>query len=469
MRQPHILVLMTDQQRANCMSCAGHPQLRTPNIDRIAREGTRFAQATTVSPICMSARASFASGLYPHNHGVWANQGELPATDETFFQLLQNAGYYTAQVGKTHFYDHRAGLDMRSREPYLHARGLEYVHETPGPIAACATVSHLSAEWTAKGLLGAFVDDYRARARSESGGVWPSPLPVEDFLDSYVGRKAVEFVESYDDPRPMCLLVGFGGPHDPWDAPEPYASMYRPKDAPKPIPVPDGNLRLPDSVKTKRDFAVFPPALLANVPNIRTNYYGKISLIDDCVGQILDALQRRGWLDDTLVVFLSDHGEMLGDHGRIKKSTFHESSVRIPFIVSWPGRIPASEVTDSLVEIVDLFPTLVEAGAGKASTRCLGQSLWPLIDKQRSEVKEWQVSEVVYGEARVMLRSRRWKLAIDARGVVYMLYDLQRDPDEQHNLVGDPAAKDIEVQLRHALASRLEALRYGPGRFPGLA
>jgi len=93
MRQPHILALMTDQQRADCMSCAGHTQLRTPNIDRIAREGMRFAQATTVSPICMSARASFASGLYPHNHGVWANQGELPAADETFFQLLRKAGY----------------------------------------------------------------------------------------------------------------------------------------------------------------------------------------------------------------------------------------------------------------------------------------------------------------------------------------------------------------------------------------
>ena len=187
---------------------AGHPQLRTPNIDRIAMEGIRFAQATTVSPICMSARASFASGLYPHNHGVWANQGELPAADETFFQLLQRAGYYTAQVGKTHFYDHRAGLDMRAREPYLHARGFEYVHETPGPIAACATISHMTTEWAAKGLLAAFVDDYRARTRSGNGDVWPSPLPVEDVLDSYVGRKAVEFIDGYADPRPMFLFVG---------------------------------------------------------------------------------------------------------------------------------------------------------------------------------------------------------------------------------------------------------------------
>lgn len=469
MKQPHILILMTDQQRADCMSCAGHAQLKTPNTDRLAGEGMRFAQGTTVSPICMPARASFASGLYPHNHGMWANQGELPATDETFFQLLQSAGYYTAQVGKTHFYEHKAGVHMRSREPYMHARGLEYVHETTGPKAACRTVSYMTEEWMAKGLLGKFVEDYRARARSETGGVWPSPLPVEDFLDSYVGRKAVQFVEEYDDRRPMCLFVGFGGPHEPWDAPGRYAEMYRPEDAPKPTPIPDGYAALPDAVKAKRDFAVLPAALLANMANIRANYYGKISLIDDNIGYILDAFQQRGWLDDLLVVFLSDHGEMLGDHGRIRKSTFHEASVRIPLIMRWPGRIPANEVSEALVEIVDIFPTLVEAGEGKPSPRCLGRSLWPLIQKERIELRDWQVSEIVYGEARIMLRSRRWKLAIDARGVAFMLYDLEHDPEEQHNLVADPAARAVELQLRKYLASRLKELRYGPGLSPGAA
>jgi choline-sulfatase len=462
MKQPHILILMTDQQRADCMSCAGHAQLKTPNIDRLAREGMRFAQATTASPICMPARASFASGLYPHNHGMWANQGELPAADETFFQLLQGAGYCTAQVGKTHFYEHKAGVHMRSREPYMHARGLEYVHETTGPKAACRTVSYMTEEWMAKGLLGKFVDDYRARGRSETGGVWPSPLPVEDFLDSYVGRKAVEFVDGYDDRRPMCLFVGFGGPHEPWDAPGRYAGMYKPEDAPKPTPIPDGYAALPDAVKAKPDFAVWPQALLANVPSIRANYYGKISLIDDNIGYILDAFERRGWLDDLLVVFLSDHGEMLGDHGRIRKSTFHEASVRIPLITRWPQRIPANEVSEALVEIVDIFPTLVEAGEGKPSTRCLGRSLWPLIRKERIELRDWQVSEIVYGEARTMLRSGRWKLAIDAHDVAFMLYDLEHDPQEQHNLVADPAARPEEFRLRECLASTLKELRYDP-------
>ena len=467
--RPHLLILMTDQQRADCMSCAGHPQLRTPNLDRLAREGMRFTQATTASPICMPARASFVSGLYPHNHGMWANQGELPAADETFFQILQRAGYCTAQVGKAHFYEYKSGEHLRSREPYVRARGLEYVHETTGPNSARRTFSYMTDDWKVKGLFQSFLEDFRARAQSETGGVWRSSLPVEDHLDSYVGRKAVEFVETYRDPRPMCLFVGFGGPHDPWDAPGRYAEMYNPEETPNPIPIPDGLSSLPDAVKTKPDFAVQPIALRANVANIRANYYGKVSLIDDNIGYILDAFQRRGWLDELLVVFLSDHGEMLGDHGRFRKKTFHESSVRIPLILRWPPRIPAEAVSEALVEIGDVFPTLVEAGGGETSARCLGRSLWPLIRRERLDVREWQISEIVYGEARVMLRSRRWKLAIDARGLGYMLYDLEGDPEEQRNLVADAAARGVELQLRQCLASKLKELLYRAGVSPATA
>ena len=158
---------------------------------------------------------------------------------------------------------------------------------------------------------------------------------------------------------------------------------------------------------------------------------------------------------------------MLGDHGRIRKSTFHEASVRIPLILRWPGRIPANEISEALVEIVDIFPTLVEAGEGKPLARCLGRSLWPLIHKERIKVKDWQVSEIVYGEAHIMLRSRRWKLAIDARGVAFMLYDLEHDPEEQHNLVADAAARAAQLQLRECLTSKLKTLRYGLPASPG--
>ena len=143
--KPHVLILMTDQQRADCLGCAGHPLLRTPNMDRIAAEGVRFANAVTPSPICMSARASFISGLYCHNHGIWANRGQLPADDETYFHHLQSAGYTTAHVGKSHLYDHSGSRHLRDDEGYLHARGIEYVHETTGPWATTKAASSVAA------------------------------------------------------------------------------------------------------------------------------------------------------------------------------------------------------------------------------------------------------------------------------------------------------------------------------------
>jgi len=464
MSRPHVLILMTDQQRADSLGCAGHPILKTRNIDRIALEGTRFTQATTASPLCMPARASFATSRFPHNHGMWKNAGKLSEGEETLFQVLQRAGYYTAQVGKTHFYEHAAGTDLRSREAYLHGRGLEFVHETAGPHATTHTLSYLTEEWSKKGVLETFIEDYRVRAADGSGGVWASPLSVDDFLDSYIGRKAVDFVDGYRDHRPMCLFVGFGGPHDPYDAPGPYARMYRPEDTLTPAPIPKAHSSLPQEVMAKKDFQISPPSILEAVPRIRANYYGKISLIDDNIGHILNAFQRRGWLDDLFIVFLSDHGEMLGDHGRLRKSTFHESSVRIPLIARWPGRIPQNNVSEALAEIVDVFPTVVEACGAEPSARCLGRSLWPVFGQPNGEVKDCQVSEVVaFGEARLMLRSRQWKLAIDAQNVAYMLYDLQSDPQEQRNLVMDPAAKPLLLQLRRHLASTLGQLQWSAG------
>ena len=339
-----------------------------------------------------------------------------------------------------------------------HGRGLEYVHETAGPNGSKRTLSYLTDEWAKKGLLETFIEDIRAREDSPSGGVWASPLAVDDFLDSYIGRKAAQFVEGYADERPMCLFVGFGGPHEPYDAPGPYATMYRPEETPQPMPVPKAYAELPEWVTAKSDFEVYPAEMLASVPEMRANYYGKMSLIDDNVGHILDAFARRGWLDDLFIVFLSDHGEMLGDHGRLRKSTFHESSIRIPLIARWPGRIPENNLSEAMAEIVDVFPTVVEAGGGEPSTRCLGRSLWPVFRQSQDEVRAGQVSEVEFGEARIMLRSRRWKLAIDKQDVCYMLYDLKNDPEEQHNLAADPAAELLRLKLRKRLASTLARL-----------
>jgi len=455
---------MTDQQRADSMGCAGHPQIQTPNLDRIARQGTRFAQATTVSPFCMPARISFADGLYPHNHGVWANKGSLSEDAPNLFRWLQRSDYYTALVGKAHYYEHRPGMHLKEREAYMHACGFDFVLETTGPSATARTGSWVTDEWAARGLWEELQRDYGERRAADLEIVRPSTLAVDDFLDSRIGSKAAEFVDTYADSRPSCLFVGFGGPHEPWDAPGDYATMYRAEQAPPAIPIPPRHEDSPTWVASNWAFEPLPTASLALVPQIRASYYGKISLIDHQIGRILEAYGRRGWLDDLFVVFLSDHGEMLGDHGRLRKGTFHESNVRIPLLLRWPGRIPADTVTQALVESIDVPSTVLEAAGCAPLPGSQGQSLWPVLRQPAMEARDSQLSEIA---RQVMLRTHRYKFAIDRDSQNYMLYDLERDPCEQSNLAGRHSADELAKALRNQMDARLERSGYRVGRERG--
>ena len=447
-KQPHILILMPDQQRADSMGCAGHPIIQTPNMDKLAKEGVRFTHAYTVSPICMSARASFISGLYPHNHGMWTNAGQLPADDETFFHHLKQLGYFTAHVGKSHYYPH-GGKHLRKYEEYMHARGIDYVHETTGPWATVSTDSYMTDHWQELGLLEAFREDYVKRRNNGPLSVWPSPLPAEDYLDSYIGNQAVEFVDSYQDDKPMCLFVGFGGPHEPWDAPGDYATMYRPSDTPLHIPPASfGDWMSQEAIKRMEQGRI-ENITEEDIQKIRANYYGKISLVDYWFGEILGAFDRKGWLDNTLVVFWSDHGEMAGDHQRLHKSVFYESSVRVPLIIRWPGHIEGGKISDTLVENIDVYPSLLEAVGAEQSQRCLGKSLWPVLRNPDTQHRDAVFSEIdSQGHRNIMVRTNRYKYALDETGQGYLLYDLIEDPQEQNNLIGKNDMKQVEMELR---------------------
>jgi choline-sulfatase len=459
--RPNILLVMTDQHRADCLGCAGHPQLRTPNLDRLAGEGARFAQATTASPLCMPARASFATGLYPHDHGMWRNSGALDLAHETLFQLLQSNGYFTAVVGKAHHYEHRPGTDLRDSEDFMHALGFAYVHETAGQVASLRTASHLTDEWRRLGLWDALEADYADRTKDLDQVVRPSVLPVEEVIDSYIGRKAADFVDAYADPRPLCLFVGFAGPHNPWDAPAPYASMYDPGEAPPAIPIPSKLATLPEYVEPGAPFRHGPSLSPELVAEIRANYYGKITLIDDQVGRILEAFERKGLLRELFVVFIADHGDLLGDHGRIRKGFFYESALRIPLLIRWPGRIPAGLVTDALVESIDVFPTVLDAAGVSNSVRQAGRSLWPLLRGETASLRDSQLCESGRTRKQFMLRTPGYKFSIDAGDRALMLFDLTGDPQEQRNLVGDPSTAALERDLRAALQRRVEQSTVG--------
>jgi choline-sulfatase len=465
--KPNILIIMPDQMRADCMGCAGHPQIRTANLDRLAAEGTRFANAATTAPLCMPARASVISGLYPHNTGLWRNAGQLPADDETFFHHLQRAGYHTAHVGKSHYYSHRSWpgrRHLREAEGYMHARGLETVHETTGPWATVGMPSYMTDAWAAKGLYETFRQDYadRARHRREHGGVdvvRPSPLPVEDYLDSYVGGQAVRFLSEYDEQCPWCLFVGFPGPHEPFDAPGRYATMYDPADTPPAVGPPQDLDALPEAIRGRQEFQAVAGLDPDTIAAIRANYYGKITLIDEWVGRMLDACRRRGWLDELVVIVWSDHGEMAGDHGRLYKSTFYEASLRVPLLVRWPGRVPAGKTSDALAEVADVFPTCLAAAGCEPSPRALGRSLLDAGDG--GALRDAQLSEVANASGlSFMAATRRHKYAADQAGRGFMLFDLDDDPHELHNLIADPAAAPLRDRMHRLLADRLLEAQY---------
>ncbi|MBN1807753.1 MAG: sulfatase-like hydrolase/transferase [Planctomycetes bacterium] len=453
--RPNILILMPDQQRADSMSTAGHPQIKTPNMDRLAEEGVRFAEAVTTCPLCMPARLSFINSLYNHNHTMWENCGRAPADDETIFHLLKRVGYYTAHVGKSHYYGH-ADFHLKETEPYMRARGLDYVHETTGPYATMKCRSYMTDEWEKHGLYEAFKNDYRRRKEVGAYAAWASPLPVELFMDSYQGRKAVEFLEGYDREEPFCLFVGFGGPHDPFDAPGEYAEMYSPDETPAAIPAEEPPAWLPDLARERMLQHRVPGLNPENIKGMRANYYGKISLIDHWVGRILETCENKGMLDDTLVVFWSDHGEMLGDHGRVHKNNFYEASVRVPLMLRWPGRIPAGKVYDSLVQQIDVFPTLVEAAGAPASERALGRSLWPIIRGEVKETRDAVLSEHANRDRNgrnYMIRTHTHKYAMDRNSEGYMLYDLKKDPGEQVNLIGREGAEGLAAEMHRRLTA----------------
>lgn len=449
--RPHILILMPDQMRADCMGCAGHPVIKTPHVDRLASEGMRFVRATTTSPLCMPARASFISGLYPHEHHLWNNAGALPADDLTFFQALQRAGYRTAHIGKSHYYSHVADDHLKNHEPYMHARGFDYVHETTGPHATRKCNSYVTDHWKGLGLLDLFRDDLGKRVERDGPlAVRPSPLPWEEFYDSYVGRTAAEYIEGCDGAQPTCTFVGFPGPHEPWDAPEPYASMYRPEEMPPPIAPEEEDAWLSESVKEKMRDGRIPNLSPQNVGAIRANYYGKISLIDHWIGRILEAYARRGWLGDTLVFLWSDHGEMAGDHGRLHKSVHFRGSVDVPFVVRWPGHIPAGTTSPALAQQIDIYPTILELVGAAIPGRIAGRSLVPVFGEPNHEVRATAFSEVEFRRQyrTLMARTDRFKYVMDGSGDGVYLFDEEEDPDERRNLVGHVGYRHVEADVR---------------------
>jgi choline-sulfatase len=453
MTRPNILFIMTDQQRWDAMGCSGG-WVQTPNLDRIAGEGIRFSNCVTNSPVCIPARVSMATGRYPHNTGIWRNlkNHDMPPETPTWMQAIREVGYRTSVFGKTHLHRHHG--DLRDRVHLLRAYGLDDVDEIAGPRASRHVLSHMTSEWESRGLWEAYRQDYAERFSTKPHLVRPSTLPLEWYADTYVGRQAKQYLARYDQPEPWFCWVSFGGPHEPWDAPQPYASMYDPKQMPKPVPGLEQRQDRPRGVLDERlDRA--PKLDPGDVGELRANYAGSVTLIDHQIGEILDEVEDRQELDNTIITFTSDHGEMNGDYGLLYKFNFMDGAVRVPMLIRTPETCcspVAGEVCDSPVEWFDLGPTLVELAGGTLDHEQFARSLVPALSDPAASHRTEAISEF---DGEVMLMNRHWKMAVNREGRPYLLFDRQNDPDEMQNLVGAPKMKVIADELRIRMLERL--------------
>ncbi len=426
---------MADQMRWDALGCIGG-WCSTDNLDRLARTGTLFTTCVTNSPSCVPARIALATGWYPNQSGI--NQYglfEVPAQIPVWTQRIQQSGYKTAVFGKTHLHPHDG--DLRDREHVLRRHGFEIVNETTGPYLSTRVRSHITDYWIKAGVYDAFLADIQARLHSPKPVARPSSLGLEHYYDVYIGRQARRFLQDYQDSAPWFCWVSFAGPHEPWDAPEPYASMYDPGSMPLPRQGvlqskhrPAGYL---DTLLPTR-FADLGPA---DIAALRANYAGNVTLIDHQIGEILAVVEQRGELDDTVIVFSSDHGEMNGDYGLLYKDNFLDGAVRVPLIVSVPSIVGAASMGTRYtrpVELMDIGPTLAELAGSSIDYAQGGKSLYPVLNDPSITHREWVTSQY---RAETMILNDSWKMALNKDAETYLLFDRLSDPDETMNLAGD--------------------------------
>lgn len=455
------------------LGCAGDRSVLTPNIDRLAAEGVRFARVSCQGPLCMPARASFMTERYVRDHGVYTNWAEIPPDSPTYVSALREAGYHTALLGKAHLY-RDDGLDISHTDEMayrLQQLGFSEVIET-GDKFATVSNRYLDALEQRR-----YADVYRRHItdRSYQGDneqglnatkcvpMWdstPLRLPMDLYIDGWHGVQAQRWIEGFDRPEPFFLFVGFPGPHDPWDAPEPARADYA-----------GGRISMPGSTaRPQLDGCGRYAGLLSSflwlsdsetmteeaIEAMRLAYAADISVVDAGVGRIMAALEARGMLDRTWVVYTSDHGEMAGAHGLMSKCVMYRQSVRVPLIFRPPaGGAPRSD--PHLVEHVDVPATLRALAGAPAVPASAGRVLPVLEGVDPGARRDVAVSEN-WGFA--SFETDRYRLVVDEdAAAVCQLFDLVDDPEEDRNLAPDPGAAHeieflMETYVRPFLATR---------------
>jgi len=447
--KPNIIFIMPDQLRHSFLGCYDADFLETPNIDRLSDEGVRYTRCYTEHPVCVPARVALLTGLHGFKTGVLDN-GQFLRPDaaemglHTWPEMLNEAGYYTAAIGKMHFYpwDARMGFQYRSI-----AEDKRWVHIRDDYFHFLRTGGY-------RKYHGNEHDGY-----FEDKGAVINRLPWEHSVDHFVGKEACAFVERYGNDGPFAMMVSFPGPHCPYDPTAQFIENLDPETMPPAVPATEDaeRLRVRNVEGNRRpwngvNYEEFTPA---QIQKVRMHYAGLVQQIDYEVGQILETLERQGLLDNTIIVFSADHGDYLGDHGMIGKGTFFESSIHIPMIVRMPGGVPsgltASE-NDRLVSLTDVTATIL-AAAGVYVPAYMDSRPLPGLGLPGEAKHEALIGATQGGW---WIDDGRWRLC-KYSGAGPFLFDRLNDPAEQHNLTHEPECQGVRDRLDAHLTSTVMA------------
>ncbi|CAN5660943.1 sulfatase [soil metagenome] len=468
-RPINLLFIITDQQRWDALGCMGNKILKTPNLDKLAAQGARFTNFYTACPVCAPARTSILTGHSNEANSVKGNNDiDLPnvAPFPSFDQVLLRSGYKGEYHGKYHSPYHLA-LDYS--EPVMWLNG----KKVPEGSKAETSESDAFKTWLDKnvpkrelkpGELTQSVGIYTPIELDERFGKADAPkpsqaesygrleVPKEYSLTAFTAKNGLEALDRLKD-GPFTLTISIGPPHPPMITPEPYYSMYPPQSIPAPASLNDARTNSP--YEDKNDSPLYRRPLL--IKQMKSIYYGMITEADEWIGKILARLDELKLTDNTLVIFTSDHGEMLGDHGMHGKFVFYEGSSHVNLLMRLPGVIKPNTVVTAPAGHIDLFPTILDY-LERPGHESHGQSLRPLIEgrntgKDRVAVSEWPANAlpgfmVCDGRYKFMFASKSGSRALDA------LYDLQNDPEELNNLIG----KNPERATHRIEAERMKSL-----------
>jgi len=507
LQPPNILLITSDQHHYSALG-ATNPSIRTPALDRLCREGTRFDRAYCPNPTCTPTRASILTGMYPSQHGAWTLGTKLFEDVPTVGDMLHEKDYFTGLAGKAHLQPLASRPGMTSIECPPTLRDLDFWRGFHGPWYGFEQVEtarmhgcegwaggHYAIWMEEKGLKNwpdyfiaennrCITDEQRAL---EASRTWA--LPQEFHYTTWTGEKIREQIrQAAGARRPFFIWASFHDPHPPYVVSEPWASRYNPEDMePGQIAegehdrnprhfqktqerdrawwaqeskdegsyVHGGHSHLHDRAELKQDMAC---------------YYGMVSFMDKEIGGILEELDRLGLAENTIVIFTSDHGHFLGQHGLIAKAIhMYEDLLRIPFIIRWPGRVPADAISSALQNLVDLAPTFLDAAGLEIPGLMTGLNQLPTWCGG-APTRTWSITENHHGRRRFHMRTyvnERYKITVYRNGAEGELFDLVADPNELHNLWDEAAATALKAQLLHEFMQA--TLQSEPERMPRIA